>query len=98
MRSAQVRVRRVMAMKLTPFEHYMLLDDRRSHPMTYMIRLEFSGRFHCDAFQAAVARAIQRHPLLRSHVVRMSVGGFRWVPAPDPLPYLDCAETSVPLP
>ena len=39
-------------MKTTPFERYMLKDDRETHSMTFTIRLEFSGVFDREAFVA----------------------------------------------
>ena len=53
---------------LTPFERYMLLDDRPGYPMRAMARIEFDGRFRPDLLEAAVTKALERHPMLRSTV------------------------------
>ena len=34
-----------VSLPLTPFEHYMLADDRPEYPMSYFLRLTFSGTF-----------------------------------------------------
>lgn len=53
---------------LTPFERYMLLDDRPGYPMRAMARIDFDGTFRPDLLEAAVTKALERHPMLRSTV------------------------------
>jgi hypothetical protein len=68
------------ALPLTPFENYMLDDDRPDYPMTFFIRLQFAGQIDQRAFHRAVDRATKRHPLLQSHVRTVNRRRF-WVPA-----------------
>jgi hypothetical protein len=79
------------------FERYMLTDDRPSHPMTFTIRLEFSGRCDRAAFEQAVAAAVRRHPFLAAHVEGEGPRHARWVDAADPMPHLDIADAAAPL-
>ena len=55
---------------LSPFEHYMLADDRPSHSMTCHIRFWFRGTFLQDQFKQALALVLPRHP-----VFQMTVSG-----------------------
>ena len=55
------------ALPLTDFELFMLLDDRASHPMNFFIHLEFDGQIDRAAFERALAAALFRQPMLRSH-------------------------------
>ena len=55
-------------LRLTPFERYMLLDDRSGYPMRAMARIDFDGTFRQDLLEAAVTKALERHPMLRSTV------------------------------
>jgi len=79
-----------MSLRLNAFERYMLADDRASHPMTFTVRMKFSGSFDAQAFRRAVRRTVERHPLACS---RVTSAGRRahWVPA-EPEIYLDIAD------
>ena len=68
---------------LTCFEEYMLCDDRPAQPMMGVFRIRFSGFLDRDAFESALARAIERHPLLRATVSRKRRGRPRWIDHPD---------------
>jgi len=61
----------------------MLCDDRPAYPMTGVFRLRFSGFLDRDAFEAAVASAVERHPLLRATVSRKRRGRPKWIDHPD---------------
>ena len=65
-------------LKLTPFEEYMLCDDRPDYPMTGFFRLQFSGKLNSRAMDSAIQTATARHPLLRSRVCRDAVHGYIW--------------------
>jgi hypothetical protein len=67
---------------LTPFEWFMLLEDRPQWPMTFCVQLNFRGSLDRKAFETAVRQTVARHPLLRSRVefVRRVP---QWVPAPE---------------
>lgn len=84
-------------LKLVAFERYMLADDRPSHPMSFTIRLKFSGAFDEANFRQAAVRAARRHPLLASHIGTDASGRRVWRLADDPTPYLDIANLDVPL-
>ena len=53
---------------LTPFERYMVLDNRAAYPMTMLGQVDFDGVFRKDLLEKAVARALERHPMLRTTV------------------------------
>jgi len=78
-----------LPLKLTPFERYMLADDRERHPMTFTIRLKFSGDFAAGPFAEAVAAAVERHPLLAANLDLSDPHQPLWTSADDPMPYLD---------
>ena len=61
----------------------MSCDDRPAYPMTGVFRLRFSGFLDRAAFEAAVAEAVRRHPLLRATVQRTSRNRPTWVEHPD---------------
>lgn len=69
---------------LTPFEEYMLLDDRPSHPMVIAARFDFSDGppppHLADAFDAT----LRQEPLLAARVTKHRRGGHRWQPGPPP--------------
>ena len=65
-------------LKLTPFEEYMLCDDRPDYPMTGFFRLRFSGKLNFQAMNSAIQTATARHPLLRSRVFRDAKHGNCW--------------------
>jgi hypothetical protein len=51
---------------LTPLERFFCADNKPSHPMAFVVVLEFSGVVDCPAFEAALGEALQRHPLLNA--------------------------------
>ena len=57
-------------LRLTPFERYMLLDDRATHPMTFHLRWKFNGVIDFDQLAQSWERVVKRHPLLRATVDR----------------------------
>ncbi|MEZ6077778.1 MAG: hypothetical protein R3C56_19535 [Pirellulaceae bacterium] len=40
---------RLFPLYLTPFEEYMLWDDRTDYPMTFVVKMEFDGKLNRDA-------------------------------------------------
>jgi NRPS condensation-like uncharacterized protein len=66
---------------LTPFEQYMLEDDRPNWPMNILLRLQFSGTFARPAFEAAVQASLRRHPLLAAKVEPAGRKRLAWSPA-----------------
>lgn len=82
---------------LVPFETYMLCDDRDSHPMTFTIRLKFSGICDRAALEEAIPQALARHPLLAARVVETDDDKLAWTWDEPVQPPLDFADDSVPL-
>lgn len=65
-------------LSLSPFEEYMLLDDRPDHPMSFVLRFRFQGVFDRDVFRSATRTVLQRHPLLRSVIQKGAAGWLEW--------------------
>lgn len=87
----------IFPLKFTPFEEYMLADDRDSHPMTFFIRMVFSGELDQGAFRRGMVTALDRHPLLRARLSQNPRGKNYWVDAPSGDFFLDVAALGVPL-
>ena len=87
----------VFPLPLSPFEEYLLLDDRPSHRMTYLVEQSFEGEIDRDAFDAGVVEASQRHPLLRANVRQRWFGGWRWIAAVNTQPPVDWAPLDEPV-
>jgi len=69
----------ILPLPLVPFEEYMLADDRPAYPMSFFIRLRFSGRFARPALESAVRTAVGRHPLLSAVVRKTGRNRLAWV-------------------
>lgn len=65
---------------LSDFEYYMLVDDRPSYPMVFVMAAQLSGAFQQTALQQALDELIQCHPLLRCCVVEIAGRGWCWRP------------------
>ena len=72
------------ALRLSPFDVLMLLDERPGYPMCFFIETQLLGDFSIHRFQDAVNIAVEQHPRLRS-CAQYSVQGWQWVPS-DELP------------
>jgi NRPS condensation-like uncharacterized protein len=68
---------------LTPFEEYMFWEDCPAYPMTGVFRLQFSGFLERAPFEAALAVAVERHPLLRATVSRSGHRRPAWIDHPE---------------
>lgn len=53
---------------ITPFEHYMLADDRPSHSMAVQMRFWFSGHFQRGVFESALTAVLARHPIFQMNL------------------------------
>jgi hypothetical protein len=69
---------------LTPFEEFLLWEDRRSYPWSVFLKLRFHGRLDRGTLELALTRALDRHPLLRSKI-EIRRGRRVWV-AGEPTP------------
>ncbi len=62
----------------TPFERYMLVEDRPAYSMSFVIVAELDGRADETAMRQAIRCALQRHPMLTARLVRRR-GRTNWV-------------------
>lgn len=85
------------SLPLVPFEYYLLADDRADYPMAMLFMLDFSGELHRREFTQAVSDALDRHPLLRSHIRRGERNDWHWVEASDPQPFFSWEKLGAPL-
>jgi len=76
----------IFPLPLTPFEEYMLADDRPRWPMTFFLRLELRGRYDPMILTSALTAALVRHPLLASLLDEGSDGRLQWIPGPGTPP------------
>ena len=76
---------------LSDFEYYMLVDDRPSHPMVFVMAAQLSGVFQQPALQEALDELVQCHPFLSCCVTEIPGRGWCWTP----LATLATAATSV---
>ena len=88
---------RVFPLPLTAWERCMMRDDRPRYPMTFVISLEVSGTLQRVALEDSLKSTLQRHPLLRSRVVRTRFGRWCWVLMDGDSSPIDWAEADVPL-
>ncbi len=58
----------IFPLPLTPFEHYMLADDRPDHPMTCVEYLYFEGVLDRLRLERAFEEALRHQPLLRARI------------------------------
>lgn len=75
-------------LEVTPFEAFMLADDRPGYPMILVVETHFEGQIDRTAFESAFADSIGRHPLLTARI-ETSRGVSRWVKGPGTLPMFD---------
>ena len=69
----------VFPMPLTIMEEFLLLEDRPSCPNLMFFRTVFSGQVDRHAFDAALKRAVGRHPFFRAIVKQNTAGRWEWV-------------------
>ena len=80
---------KVFPLHTTSFEHYMLTDDRRDYPMSFVVQLELSGALDRESFEQSVSAAVERHPLLTAIIGPGKGGKDCWIAASNPQPHLD---------
>jgi hypothetical protein len=59
-----------LTQRLTPFEHYMLADDRAAHPMNFFLRFGFQGSLCRSRLEQTLIESLLVCPLLTSTVKR----------------------------
>ncbi len=65
---------------LSDFEYYMLVDDRPSHPMVFVMAAHLAGVFQKTSLQQALRELIECHPLLQCTVSEITGKGWCWTP------------------
>ena len=88
---------RLFPLHMTSFEHYMFVDDRAAHPMTFVVQLQMSGQLDREAFTNAVETALTRHPLLAAVIGPGKGGKDCWIKAPNLEPVLDWGKPNDPI-
>lgn len=78
----------IFPLSLTPFELFLLADDRQNYPMVFMVHLSFNGQIDPQALEQAVRGAVVRNPLLRSKLV-WTGSQPRWVLANEDPPSVE---------
>jgi NRPS condensation-like uncharacterized protein len=63
---------------ISPFEYYMISDERPGYPMTIPMRFELKGRIDRDAFEAALHETVDIHPLLKAVIRKVRRLGLSW--------------------
>jgi hypothetical protein len=79
----------VFPLPLVPFEEYLAIDDRPGYRMTFLFEMTFDGRIDRPAFNAGVAEASERHPLLKAFIEKRRFRSWRWVSAGNTKPQVD---------
>lgn len=74
---------RLWPLPLTPFERFMVLDDRPGFPMAFFGELRFQGELRRGEFERTLQAALLNHPLLRARVDVGEEGDLRWLPVDD---------------
>lgn len=81
---------------LTPFEAYYWYDNQPEFPAAFPLELTFSGMLERDAFTAAVATVVARHPLLTARV--SEAGGYpAWAAGESNSIGIDWADEELPV-
>lgn len=70
-------------LSLSDFEYYMLVDDRPSHPMVFVMAAHLEGAFQQVALTQALHELVECHPFLNCHVANAPGRGWCWVPLAD---------------
>jgi NRPS condensation-like uncharacterized protein len=68
---------------LSDFEYYMLVDDRPSHPMVFVMAAHLEGAFQQTALTQALHELVECHPFLNCRVANVPGRGWCWVPMAD---------------
>jgi NRPS condensation-like uncharacterized protein len=84
---------------LTPFERYMLADDRPGYPMVAVMELHFGGPLDHKKLRDALVPAIERHPLLTARICGTGMAAVWDTSQPwhvDDILQIDGEKTSLP--
>lgn len=94
-RSAQA-IQDVFPLPLSPFEKFVIWDERPEHPMTSFIELHFETKLDTARLENALATAVHRNPLLASRVAERE-GELVWEYDPSYRPQLRIESEDPPL-
>ena len=75
----------------------MLAQDLPGLPSTFVVQLDLLGQIDYRSLEAAIAEALDRHPLLQAFIQPGKGGLPCWTAAKDRLPPLDWAVDCVPI-
>lgn len=89
--------KRLFPLHLTDIEHFLVADDRRDYPMTFVVQLKFSGRADEEGLRAAIRQAAIRHPLLLSRIGPGKNQALCWLPPDGQFPAVDFAPAGTPV-
>ena len=76
---------------LTAIEELFLYQDSPNYPCSCFVRLHFTGNLNHRNFKASVKTVLERHPLLRSIVVRRGKS-LCWSPVESPEPVVQWSK------
>ena len=82
-----------LPLPLTPFEEYMLADDRPQWPMTFFLRLQLQGEFSRPDLEAAVAARSRSPSAVELPAKDNGRQGFQWIAASGNAPSINYQET-----
>jgi len=86
----------VFPLLLTPFERYMLADDRPEYPMTCAAQMRLLGTIDRAAFSEAFHDVLMRHPMLSATVDRSNPRTLRWVLGGESVPAIQWRQSEDP--
>ncbi len=91
------QITNVFPLHLAPMDAFYCADDSVDYPMTSVINLDFHGVVQRDAFEAALADALDRHPLLCSLIKPAKQSLPCWVPSEGVRPPIDWRPIDEPI-
>jgi hypothetical protein len=88
---------RIFPLHLSPIETFMLADEQPGYPMTFVIQLRLAGSIERGPWEAALAEALHRHPLLAALIKPGKRDLPCWMPAKDQPPEVHWASEGTPI-
>lgn len=79
---------------LSDFEYYMVLDDRPSHPMVFVMVVDVSGCLMEAQFRQSLRELLDSHPLLNCRVEKQAESGWCWIPLSTPQSVLEWEQVA----
>lgn len=88
---------RIFPLHLSSIERFLLDDDRPSHPMAFVIEMDFKGVVETNVFDRAMVAALHRHPLLISRIGPAKNHDECWLKPDGMLPRVDVDNFDAPI-